>query len=102
MRSRGKSSPRSLSRPLSMAAAEQYSVQRQQKPAAIPFRIGVAEDRNKRWRRTMEDAHTFVYDFGGVHGQGFFGVYDGHAGKASADWCGKYLYQVRGAAPPLI
>lgn len=43
----------------------------------------------------MEDAHTFVYDYGGVHGQGFFGVFDGHAGKASAEWCGKYLYQVR-------
>lgn len=32
----------------------------------IPFRVGVSEDRNKKCRRTMEDAHAFVYDFGGV------------------------------------
>ncbi|MCO5589645.1 hypothetical protein L7F22_043613 [Adiantum nelumboides] len=38
-------------------------------PNVVPFRVGIAEDRNKRWRRTMEDAHAFVYDFGSVHGQ---------------------------------
>ena len=30
------------------------------------FRVGVSEDRNKKCRRTMEDSHAFVYDFGGV------------------------------------
>ena len=30
------------------------------------FRVGVSEDRNKKCRRTMEDAHAFVYDFAGV------------------------------------
>lgn len=60
----------------------------------IPFRVGVAEDRNKRWRRTMEDAHAFVYDFGGVRGQGFFGVFDGHAGKHAAEWCGQHFHEV--------
>ena len=40
------------------------------------FRIGVSEDRNKRCRRTMEDAHSFVYDFGGVRGQGYFAVFE--------------------------
>lgn len=30
------------------------------------YRVGVSEDRNKKCRRTMEDAHAFVYDFGGV------------------------------------
>lgn len=59
----------------------------------LPFRVGVAEDRNKRWRRTMEDAHAFVYDFGGVRGQGFFGVFDGHAGKHSAEWCGLHFHE---------
>ena len=58
----------------------------------VPFRVGVAEDRNKRWRRTMEDAHAFVYDFGNVHGQGYFGVFDGHAGKHSAEWCGQHFH----------
>lgn len=58
-----------------------------------PFRVGVAEDRNKRWRRSMEDAHAFVYDFGGVQGQGFFSVFDGHAGKQCAEWCGKHFHE---------
>ncbi len=40
------------------------------------FRVGVSEDRNKRCRRTMEDAHSFVYDYGGVRGQGYFAVFE--------------------------
>ncbi|SPO21481.1 related to phosphoprotein phosphatase 2C [Ustilago trichophora] len=57
------------------------------------FRVGISEDSNKRWRRAMEDAHAFVYDFGGVHGQGFFGIFDGHAGKDAAEWCGQNFHQ---------
>lgn len=41
----------------------------------------------------MEDAHAFVYDFGGVHGQGFFSIFDGHAGKHAAEWCGKHFHE---------
>lgn len=41
----------------------------------------------------MEDAHAFVYDFGGVRGQGFFGIFDGHAGKDAAEWCGQNFHQ---------
>jgi len=36
----------------------------------------VSEDRNKKCRRTMEDAHSFVYDYGGVRGQGYFAVFE--------------------------
>ncbi len=64
----------------------------------LPFRVGMSEDRNKRWRRTMEDSHAFVYGFGGVHGQGFFGVFDGHAGKHSAEWCGEHFHEVSRSA----
>ncbi|KAI9248033.1 phosphatase 2C-like domain-containing protein, partial [Phascolomyces articulosus] len=52
------------------------------------FAIGVAEDRNKRCRRTMEDAHSYITDYIGVPRQGFFAIFDGHAGKATAEWCG--------------
>jgi hypothetical protein len=34
------------------------------------FKIGFAEDRNKRFRRTMEDAHSIITDFGSVSGSG--------------------------------
>jgi hypothetical protein len=30
------------------------------------YKVGVSEDRNKKCRRTMEDSHAFIYDFGGV------------------------------------
>ena len=43
----------------------------------------------------MEDAHTYVFDFAGVRGQGFFAVFDGHAGKEAADWCAKNFHEVR-------
>lgn len=58
------------------------------------FRVGVAEDRNKRCRRAMEDAHSFVYDFAAIKGQGYFAVFDGHAGKHAAEWCGQNFHEV--------
>jgi protein phosphatase PTC1 len=52
----------------------------------------VFDDKGKR--RTMEDAHSFVYDFAGIRGQGFFAVFDGHAGKDAAEWCGFHFHEV--------
>ena len=45
-------------------------------------------------RRTMEDSHSFVVDFDAVKGQGFFAVFDGHAGKHAAEWCGSHFHEV--------
>ncbi|WWC90182.1 uncharacterized protein L201_005115 [Kwoniella dendrophila CBS 6074] len=64
-----------------------------QLPSRVTFRVGVSEDKNKRCRRTMEDAHSFVYDFAGVKGQGYFAVFDGHAGKHAAEWCGQNFHE---------
>lgn len=57
------------------------------------YKVGVSVDRNKKCRRTMEDAHSFVYDFGGIKGQGYFAVFDGHAGKHAAEWCGEHFHE---------
>ncbi|GAA5854830.1 hypothetical protein JCM8547_004087 [Rhodosporidiobolus lusitaniae] len=57
------------------------------------FRVGVSVDRNKKCRRTMEDAHSFIYDFGGIRGQGYFAIFDGHAGKHAAEWCGNHFHE---------
>ncbi|GAA5888725.1 hypothetical protein JCM5296_000083 [Sporobolomyces johnsonii] len=57
------------------------------------FRVGVSTDWNRKSRRAMEDAHSFVYDFAGVRGQGYFGVFDGHAGKKAAEWCGLHFHE---------
>ena len=40
----------------------------------------------------MEDAHSFIADFAGVRGQGYFAVFDGHAGKHAAEWCGAHFH----------
>ncbi|OLN82732.1 Protein phosphatase 2C-like protein 1 [Colletotrichum chlorophyti] len=82
------------------------------------FRVGVWEDRNKKCRRTMEDTHAFLYNFlhtpapalenkksdsasddkdSAAHDMvetdnGYFAIFDGHAGTFAADWCGKKLH----------
>ncbi|OLL26003.1 Protein phosphatase 2C 1 [Neolecta irregularis DAH-3] len=56
------------------------------------FRVGVSEDTNKKCRRTMEDTHIYQYDYAGVDDQGFFGIFDGHAGREAADWCGQKFH----------
>lgn len=87
------------------------------------FRVGVWEDRNKKCRRTMEDTHAFLYNFlhtpaptlgadassqrsqkSGEDGgesqdmvetdNGYFAIFDGHAGTFAADWCGKKLHVI--------
>ena len=45
----------------------------------------------------MEDAHSIIVPFGGVRGQGFFAIFDGHAGKQAAEWCGQNFALVRGS-----
>ncbi|KAJ3158540.1 Protein phosphatase 2C 1 [Geranomyces michiganensis] len=57
------------------------------------FKIGFAEDKNKKYRRTMEDAHAYFYNFGKSNGSGWFAIFDGHAGKSAADWCGEHMHQ---------
>ncbi|KAJ2060955.1 phosphatase 2C [Coemansia sp. S146] len=56
--------------------------------------IGVAFSKNQRYRRTMEDAHCHQYDFEGVEGQAFMAVFDGHAGRQAAQWCGENFANV--------
>ncbi|PSK42919.1 Protein phosphatase 2C 1 [Elsinoe australis] len=86
------------------------------------FRVGVTEDRNKKCRRTMEDTHAYLYNFLSTPApaigseltksrasstessaltdsqavvetdNGYFAIFDGHAGTFAADWCGKKVH----------
>lgn len=57
------------------------------------FIVAVCADKNSKKRRRMEDGHTYKYDFT-CPGQGFFAVYDGHAGPAAAKWCESNLHEI--------
>lgn len=46
----------------------------------------------------MEDAHSIVVPFAGIRGQGFFAIFDGHAGKQAAEWCGQNFSLVSSTA----
>lgn len=77
------------------------------------FRVGVTEDKNKKCRRTMEDTHSYLYNFlppqqadslvdtsptisdeSNEWDNGYFAIFDGHAGTFAADWCGKKLHVI--------
>ncbi|KAI5114980.1 hypothetical protein M0805_004952, partial [Coniferiporia weirii] len=57
----------------------------------VAYQVGVRDDKGQR--RTMEDAYSFVVDFARVRGQGYFAVFDGHAGKYAAEWCGQHFHE---------
>lgn len=93
------------------------------------FLVGVTEDKNKKCRRTMEDTHSYLYNFLGTPApvlpsdqntfknsedrmaaiskmvtdtasqvvetdNGYFSIFDGHAGTFAAEWCGKKLHLI--------
>jgi len=70
-------------------------------PAAAPAtktytsvkQVGVAQDRNARYRRTMEDAHIEIDGFDGEPTSGYFGIYDGHGGIGAVDFVAKTLHE---------
>ncbi|KAF9474228.1 protein phosphatase 2C [Pholiota conissans] len=84
-------SPNARSKSISAADLDTDGVLNRHSTNHPSFRVGVSED--KGTRRTMEDAHSFVIDFDGVRGQGFFAVFDGHAGKHAAEWCGIHFHE---------
>lgn len=60
----------------------------------LSFRVGVSENKNPKYRRTMEDVHTYVANFCERLDWGYFAVFDGHAGKQTARWAGSNLHNL--------
>lgn len=62
----------------------------------LTYTVGVAENVNKRYRPSMEDVHTYVENFVERLDWGYFAIFDGHAGKDAAKWCGQHLHTLIG------
>ncbi|SCW00680.1 LAFE_0C09582g1_1 [Lachancea fermentati] len=58
----------------------------------LSYSVGVAENKNAKFRNTMEDVHTYVENFASRLDWGYFGVFDGHAGNQASKWCGANLH----------
>jgi len=56
--------------------------------------VGIAHDRNARFRRSMEDEHVIIDNFGGNPEHGYFAIYDGHGGRGAVDFTAKTLHKV--------
>lgn len=69
-------------------------LERPETPYDITYRVGVAENKNSKFRRTMEDVHTYVKNFVSRLDWGYFAVFDGHAGIQASKWCGKHLHTI--------
>jgi len=57
------------------------------------IKVGFAEDPNTKHRDSMEDTHTIAENFGGKPNQVFYGIYDGHGGKETADFVSRKLHE---------
>ncbi|EDO17955.1 hypothetical protein Kpol_1010p73 [Vanderwaltozyma polyspora DSM 70294] len=60
----------------------------------LSYKVGVAENKNSKFRRTMEDVHTYVKNFASRLDWGYFAVFDGHAGNQASKWCGSHLHTI--------
>ncbi|KAK6463769.1 phosphatase 2C-like domain-containing protein [Scheffersomyces coipomensis] len=58
----------------------------------LSFKVGVAENKNITFRNKMEDVHTYIANFAERIDWGYFAIFDGHAGKDTARWCGNNLH----------
>jgi len=65
----------------------------EKKPLTSVKRITVSSDKNARFRRTMEDAHVVIDQYGDIDTQGFFAIYDGHGGRAAVEFVAAHLHQ---------
>ena len=57
------------------------------------MQIGISEDQNRKYRKTMEDKVTVIENFNNINDQLYVGLFDGHAGKSLSDYCGANLHE---------
>ncbi|KAF8070150.1 phosphatase 2C-domain-containing protein [Lyophyllum atratum] len=84
-------SPNARSKSITTVELDTHGILNRHAAKNPAYQVGVSEDKGAR--RTMEDSHSFVVDFDNIRGQGFFAVFDGHAGKHAAECCGAHFHE---------
>uniref|UniRef100_A0A6U2VV92 PPM-type phosphatase domain-containing protein n=1 Tax=Paramoeba aestuarina TaxID=180227 RepID=A0A6U2VV92_9EUKA len=56
--------------------------------------VSVCADKNKRFRRSMEDAHLCIDNFCNNTSNGYFAIYDGHGGRNCVEYVEKHLHHL--------
>lgn len=56
--------------------------------------IGLAEDQNQRFRKTMEDSTVMIDKYGNNLNLGFFAVFDGHGGADAAKSASELVHRL--------
>ncbi|PRT53857.1 Protein phosphatase 2C 1 [Wickerhamiella sorbophila] len=87
---RNKPGSRSQS-PWRSSSSDSSSTKALPEAAAGPYWVGVASDCNSRYRKSMEDSHTWRLKYMDEPDSGFFAVFDGHAGAQAATYCCKVI-----------
>ena len=77
-----------------MEEKEQPQEEKEDEHYEVSYKVGVAENKNSKFRKTMEDVHTYVQNFASRLDWGYFAVFDGHAGVQASKWCGSHLHSI--------
>lgn len=88
------SSPSSSSPRPTATDGPDYGAQSDANYPDVTYRVGVAENKNSKFRKSMEDVHTYVKNFASRLDWGYFAIFDGHAGIQASKWCGSHLHSI--------
>ncbi|EDO39283.1 predicted protein [Nematostella vectensis] len=81
-------------REVALVDPKEYHVMGQSTLLNCALAFGICEDKNSRWKTTMEDRHTFCDYFCNDPQSGFFAVFDGYNGATAAGTSAKTFPEV--------
>ncbi|XBW38020.1 hypothetical protein QEN19_003605 [Hanseniaspora menglaensis] len=86
--------PQTLGAPVPISSEHFSPQQHQTGDDELTYVVGISSEKNAKYRKKMEDIHTFVENFNNKLDWGYFAIFDGHAGIEASKWCGKNLHDV--------
>eukprot|EP00834_Sanchytrium_tribonematis_P006573 NODE_496_length_6811_cov_0.672378.p5 type:complete len:261 gc:universal NODE_496_length_6811_cov_0.672378:4687-5469(+) len=59
----------------------------------LNFSLGISTEKNRVYRRTMEDRDFHCLDFNNIKGQALLAIFDGHAGSEASIYCEEHFHR---------